>query len=380
MGPLEGLTIIELAGLGPGPVAAMMLGDMGADVIRVERIRPNPLDRLIHRRYAIQNRNRRSVAIDLQRPEGAEAVLRLVEKADALIDPFRPGVARRLGIGSEASLARNPRIVYAQMTGWGQTGPLAQSAGHDINYIALTGALHAIGRRGERPVPPLNLVGDFGGGAMLLAFGLVCGILEAGRSGRGQVVDTAMIDGAALLFAPIFGMHAGGVWRDERGSNLLDSGAHFYNVYETRDGKFVSIGSIEPQFYSLLLEKLGVDGSTLPDQMDAAAWPDLEERFAAIFRTRTRDEWCTILEGTDACFAPVLSIDEAPRHPHSVAREAYVQVDGVLHPAPAPRFSLTRAAHPLTAPEAGEHTDEVLRECGYTAQEVAGLRAGGVVA
>lgn len=379
MGPLQETTIIELAGLGPGPMAAMMLGDMGADVIRVERLRGNPYDNLVHRRHVVQNRNRRSIAVDLQRPEGTEIVLRLAERADALIEPFRPGVAARLGVGPDACLARNPKLVYGQITGWGQAGPLSLSAGHDINYVALTGVLHAIGRKGERPVPPLNLVGDYGGGAMLLAFGLVCGILEARNSGRGQVIDAAMIDGAALLLGPIFGMHAGGFWRDERGVNMLDSGAHFYNVYETSDGKYVSIGAIEPHFYSLLLEKLEIDSAKLPDQMDASSWHEMEQRFVTVFRTRTRDEWCRLLEGSDACFAPVLSIDESQYHPHAVIRGAYVDVDGAPQPAPAPRFSRTAAARPRPAPETGEHTEQVLRECGYTSQQVSQFRQNRVV-
>lgn len=380
MGPLAGLTVVELAGIGPAPMTAMMLGDMGADVVRVERLQPAPLDNLVDRKYAVQNRNRRSIALDLRRPEGVDAVLRLVEKADALIEPFRPGVAERLGVGPEVCKARNKRLVYGRMTGWGQEGPLAQSAGHDINYIALTGALHCIGRKGERPVPPLNLLGDYGGGGMLLAFGMLCGLIEAMKSGQGQVVDAAMVDGTTLLFSTIFGLHSGGYWRGERGTNVLDTGAHFYNTYETSDGKYVSIGSIEPQFYSLLLEKLGLDGRHLPRQMDIESWRGMEERFGSLFKSRTRDEWCRILEGTDVCFAPVLSIDEAPRHSHAVAREAYVTVGGALQPAPAPRFSRSHTEVPRVTPVLGEHTDEVLRECGFTPLEVEKLRTDGVVA
>src|SRR6266508_4220945 len=277
MGPLAGLKIIELAGIGPGPMTAMMLGDMGADVVRIDRARSGPMERLVEPRYSVHGRSRRSVAVDLQKPGAAEVVLRLIESADGLVEPFRPGVTERLGIGPDDCLARNPKLVYGRMTGWGQDGPYASAAGHDINYIALSGALHAIGRAGEPPVPPLNLVGDFGGGGMLLAFGMVCGLLEAQRSGRGQVVDAAMVDGAALLFGALFGLHAAGIWKDERGVNMLDSGAPFYDVYETRDGKYVSIGSIEPQFYTLLLEKLGLAGAEFPAQMDRERWPEMKQ-------------------------------------------------------------------------------------------------------
>jgi alpha-methylacyl-CoA racemase len=381
MGPLAELRIIELAGIGPGPMAAMMLGDMGADVVRVDRTRSAAMDFLSDRRYAVHNRSRRSVAIDLQKPDGAAVVLRLVANADGLIEPFRPGVAERLGVGPEPCLRANPRLVYGRMTGWGQEGPLAHAAGHDINYIALTGVLHAIGRAGERPVPPLNLVGDFGGGGMLLAFGMVCGLLEAQRSGKGQVVDAAMVDGASLLFAGLSGLHAAGYWKDERGANLLDTGAHFYDVYETADGKFVSIGAIEPQFYGLLLEKIGLAGaSDLPSQMDRAAWPAMKERLAAIFKTKTRDEWCALMEGSDVCFAPVLSIAEAPQHPHARAREAYVDVEGVRQPAPGPRFSRTAPEVKRAAAARGTHTDEVLAEYGFAEAEIKDLRGTGVVA
>ena len=380
MGPLAGFRIIELAGIGPGPMGAMLLGDMGADVIRVDRATPATMDRMTDPRYAVHNRSRRSIAVDLQRAEGAALVLRLVERADGLIEPFRPGVAERLGVGPEPCLAANPRLVYGRITGWGQDGPLAKAAGHDINYIALTGLLHAIGHAGERPVPPLNLVGDYGGGGMLLAFGMVCGLLEAQRSGKGQVFDAAMMDGAALLFGSLFGMHAAGHWADQRGVNLLDSGAPFYDVYETSDGKFVAVGAIEPQFYALLLEKTGLAGEKLPHQMDRQAWPAMKQRLAAVFRTKTRDEWCGIMEGTDVCFAPVLSIGEAPAHPHARARGAYVDVGGVAQPAPAPRFDRTPAARPSTAPTRGGHTEDVLAECGFDAGEIKALFEADVVA
>src|SRR5207344_447726 len=288
-------------GIGPGPMCSMMLGDMGANVIRVDRTKSHVMDRLADPKFAVHNRSRRSVSVDLQKKEGIDVVLRLIEKADGMTEPFRPGVAERLGVGPDVCLKRNSRLVYGRMTGWGQEGPLAKAAGHDINYIALTGALHAIGPK-SKPSPPLNLVGDYGGGGMLLAFGMVCGLLEAQRSGKGQVVDVAMTDGAALLFGSIAGLHASGYWTDERGTNLLDSGAHFYDVYETSDGKYVSIGSIEPQFYAILLDKLGLSGADLPAQMDRSAWPALKERFTALFKTKTRDEWCRIMEGTDICF------------------------------------------------------------------------------
>lgn len=380
MGPLAGIRIVELAGIGPGPMAAMMLGDLGADVVRVDRVRAGAGERLLPPRHNVHNRSRRSVRVDLQQPEGAGVVRRLAARADALIDPFRPGVAERLGVGPDDCQRVNPRLVYGRMTGWGQEGPLARAAGHDINYIALTGLLHAIGPRGGKPVPPLNLVGDYGGGGMLLAFGIVCGILEARQSGRGQVVDAAMVDGAALLFGAQFGLHAAGLWADDRGVNLLDGGSHFYDVYETKDGRFVSVGSIEPQFYALLLEKTGLAGETLPHQMDRAQWPAFKERLAAVFRTRTRDEWCALMEGTDVCFAPVLSIAEAPRHEHARARAAYAEVDGALQPAPAPRFNRTPAGPPSVAPMAGAHTDDVLEEAGFDAGEIKALQEAGVVA
>jgi alpha-methylacyl-CoA racemase len=377
MGPLSGFTIIELAGIGPGPMGAMMLGDMGADVIRVDRAVGAVTDKLVKREHNVHGRSRRSIGVDLQKKEGQEIVRRLAAKADGLIDPFRPGVTERLNIGPDECLKLNARLVYCRMTGWGQEGPLAKVAGHDINYIALTGLLHAIGRKGEKPVPPLNLVGDFGGGGMLLAFGMVCGLLEAQRSGQGQVVDVAMTDGAALLFGAISGLHGSGYWTAERGTNLLDSGAHFYDVYETGDGKYVSVGSIEPQFYEVLLDKLGLAGADLPAQMDRSAWPELKERFAALFKTKTQAEWCRIMEGTDICFAPVLGIAEAPHHPHNQARRAYVNVEGAWQPAPAPRFSRTPPAVQGAAPERGAQTAEVLSLAGYGPREVEALRQSG---
>jgi alpha-methylacyl-CoA racemase len=381
-GPLSGIKVIELAGIGPGPFCGMMLSDMGAEILRVDRsqsVRPGA-STSEGGRADVLGRGRRSVGVDLKQRAGVETVLRLVEKADVLYEGFRPGVTERLGLGPDVCLARNPRLVYGRMTGWGQDGPLAHAAGHDINYIAMTGALHAIGRKGERPVPPLNLVGDFGGGGLILAFGIACALVERERSGKGQVVDAAMVDGAAALMAIIFGAHHSGWWKDERGVNMLDTGAHFYDTYETKDGKYVSIGSIEPQFYALLLEHTGLAGQDLPHQFDAERWPEMRERLAAIFRTKTRDEWCKIMEGTDVCFAPVLTLAEAPHSAAAKARRAFVDVGGVVQPGPAPRFSRTRAE--LGRPPAwpGEHTDEALRDWGFRADEIAELRGAGAIA
>jgi len=379
-GPLAGLKIIEIAGIGPGPFCAMMLADMGADVVRVDRAQnvsggdpaAPPADVLM--------RGRRSVGVDLKHPDGVEAVLSLIETADGIIEGFRPGVMERLGLGPDTALARNPRLVYGRMTGWGQEGPYASTAGHDINYIALAGALDPIGRRGEAPVPPLNLVGDFGGGGMLLAYGLVCGLLSAQRTGEGQVVDAAMVDGAAVLMTMFHAFRAMGIWDEARGTNLLDTGAHFYDVYETADGKYVSIGSIEPQFYAELLRLTGLEGEELPWQHDKGHWPALKERLAAIFKAKTRDEWCAVMEGTDVCFAPVLSLSEAPQHPHNVHRGTFLDLEGVVQPAPAPRFSGTPASVQRPPAHAGQHTDEVLAEWGFDAARVAKLRDAGAVA
>jgi alpha-methylacyl-CoA racemase len=378
-GPLAGYRIVELAGIGPAPFAAMMLADMGADALRIDRLQAAAGGDPAKPPWDLLNRSRRSIAVDLKHPDGIETVLRLVGRADGLIEGFRPGVTERLGIGPDTCLSLNPRLVYGRMTGWGQEGPYAHTSGHDINYIALSGTLSMIGRRGELPVPPLNLVGDFGGGAMFLAFGMVCGLLEAQKSGLGQVVDTAMVDGAAVLATMIYALGSLGVWNPERGSNLLDTGAWFYEVYETADGQQVSFGSLEPQFYGELLRLTGladdVDGQgPLPHQMDRESWPAMKQRLAAIVKSKSRDEWCLVMEGSDVCFAPVLGAAEAPGHPHNAQRGTFTEVAGVVQPAPAPRFSRTPGAIGRPPPHAGQHTDEALADWGFTAAEIAELR------
>lgn len=377
MGPLQGMKVIEIAGLGPGPFCAMLLADMGADVIRVER---SSKFGVVNPKFDFLNRGKRSIVVDLKKPEGVETVLKLVEKADIILEGFRPGVMERLGLGPADCLARNPKIAYGRMTGFGQNGPMAKAAGHDINYIAMSGALHMIGRAGEKPVPPVNLVGDFGGGALFLAFGLLAAVIEARSSGKGQVVDATMIDGAALLSTMMYGMKAQGLWRDERGVNLLDTGAHFYETYETRDGKWVSIGSIEPQFYAELLRLAELDMEVFGNQMDIGRWSEMKDKLTEVFKTRTRDEWCAIMENTDVCFAPVLSMDEAPKHPHNVERGTFFEQDGHVQPAPAPRFSRTRPAIPAAPPLPGQHTDEVLADWGISADDAAKLKVAGAVA
>jgi alpha-methylacyl-CoA racemase len=378
MGPLAGVKVVEIASIGPGPFCAMMLADMGADVIRVDRknqagrpgttVGANP-------RHETLNRGRRSVAVDLKNPAAIETVLKMCEGADVILEGFRPGVMERLGLGPEVVHARNEKIVYGRMTGWGQDGPYASVAGHDINYIALSGVLHALGRKADKPLPPMNLVGDFGGGGMLLAFGIVSALFEAQRSGKGQVVDAAMVDGASLLMAPIYGLQKMGRWNgDERGVNLLDTGAHFYEVYETSDGKYISLGSIEPQFYALLLEKAGLDKEEFADQQNRDKWPDYKDQLEALFKTKTRDEWCEIMEYTDICFAPVLSMNEAHAHPHNAERGTFIEVEGVKQPGPAPRFSRTAPEVARPSPIPGEHNDEALEDWGFTADEIATLR------
>ncbi|MEO1028507.1 MAG: CaiB/BaiF CoA-transferase family protein [Pseudomonadota bacterium] len=359
-GPLNGVKIVEFAGIGPGPFCGMLLSDLGADVVRIDRAGrsapSNPKD--------VTGRGRRSIALNLKAPEDIELALGLIEKADGLIEGFRPGVMERLGLGPDVAMARNPKLVYGRMTGWGQHGTLAHAAGHDLNYIALTGALGAMGRKGERPYPPLNLIGDYGGGALYLAFGLCAGIIHARSSGEGQVIDCAMTDGAASLSAMFYGMRASGIWSDKREDNLLDGGAHFYDTYECSDGKFVSIGSIEPQFYALLLEKAELTDPDFQAQMDRSKWPELKQKLTDVIVTKTREEWCEIMEGTDICFAPVLSLAEAPAHPHNQARGTFVEYEGVVQPAPAPRFSKTPGEIQGAAPGTDEHREQVLTEWG----------------
>lgn len=381
MGPLQGVTVIEFQGIGPGPFCGMMLSDMGAEVIRIDRAgnvagideSEPPIDVLA--------RGRRSIGVDLKNPDGVEAVLRLIETADALIEGFRPGVMERLALGPDECLARNPKLVYGRMTGWGQEGPYSQAAGHDINYIALAGALESIGRAGEAPVPPLNLVGDFGGGGMLLAFGVACALVESRGTGQGQVVDAAMVDGAATLMAMFHSMKAMGAWAPERGTNLLDTGSHFYDVYECSDGGYISLGSIEPQFYAELMRLTGLEGDeAFAKQMQREEWPQLKVRISELFKTKTRDEWCAIMEHSDVCFAPVLSLDEAPRHPHNVERDTFVEVAGILQPAPSPRFSRTVAQIQGPPAHPGQDTDRILADAGYDSDDIAKLRDAGAVA
>jgi alpha-methylacyl-CoA racemase len=379
MGPLKGLTIIEIAGIGPGPFAAMLLADMGADVIRVERPGGSMFAFAHNPKLDFLNRNKRCISVDLKNAQGIDTVLTLLEKADALLEGNRPGVMERLGLGPDVCLARNPALVYGRMTGWGQQGPLARAAGHDINYIALAGALHPIGRAGEKPAIPLNLVGDFGGGGLMLAYGMVCALLETKTSGQGQVVDAAMIDGAATLMASTFAANQVGFWSDERGTNLLDSGSHFYEVYETADGKYISLGSIEPKFYAALLEKLGDDAKHFEHQFDMENWPAMKEHMTAIIKRKTRSEWDEVFDGVDVCYAPVLSMSEVRHHPHHQARGTFIDDGEVWQPAPAPRFSRTEAEIPCAAAKIGEHSEEILREFGFTQEEILARIESGAV-
>ena len=379
MGPLTGIKVVELAAIGPGPFCCMLLADMGAEIIRIDRTEASDLGSPADPKYNLLNRNRRSAAIDLKHPEGVAAVKRLISQADVLVEGFRPGVTERLGLGPDDCLKINQRLVYGRMTGWGQDGPLALAAGHDINYISLVGALNAIGPKGGPPVPPLNLVGDFGGGALYLAFGVVCALLECRASGQGQVVDAAMVDGASSLMTPVFAAMARGAWRNARGENMLDGGAPWYSVYETKDGKYVSIGSIEARFYRDLLKCIGLDSEALPARDDREAWPELRERFATAFRSKTRDEWCLIMEGSDVCFAPVLDPWEAQQHPHLKARGMFVESNGIVQPGPAPRFSRTKPSIRRPPPLPGEHTTEVLMEYGFLETEIEALRVANVV-
>jgi alpha-methylacyl-CoA racemase len=380
MGPLAGYRIIEMAGIGPAPFAGMLFADMGAEVIRVDRREATDLG-LPGRepKYDVLHRGRRSIAVDVKAEAGREVVKRLVAKADAIIEGFRPGVMERLGLGPDVLLAINPRLVFGRMTGFGQEGPLASAAGHDIDYIALSGALHCIGRKGEAPVPPLNLVGDFGGGGMFLAFGVVCALLDAQKSRKGQVVDAAMVDGSATLMAAIYGMYSHGAWKDERGVNVLDTGAPWYNTYPTKDGKWLAVGAIERRFYEEFVQRLGLKLSELPAQHDRKGWPDLQRRFAETIATKTRAEWERMFEGSDACVAPVLSLGEIAEHPHNAARGTFVRRDDVLQPAPAPRFSRTLPEMGAPPRQPGTDTDAVLRDFGFTGSEIDTLTKAGVV-
>ena len=376
MGPLKGLKIIEMAGIGPGPFCGMVLADLGAKIIRVDRASAIGTGS----KQDAANRGKKSIAVDLKSEEGVEVVLKLVETADAIFEGFRPGVMERLGLGPDVCSERNERIVFGRMTGWGQEGPLANAAGHDINYISLTGALAAIGRPGSPPVPPLNLIGDFGGGGMLLALGLVAALLESKESKKGQVVDAAMTDGSALLMTMIYTMQSSGVWKTSMGSNLLDGGSHFYDTYECKDGKFISLGSIEPQFYALLCQIAELDESIFGNQMSRDSWPEQKEAIKKIILDKTRDEWCELMEGTDVCFAPVLDMSEAPKRPHNVERKTFIDLEGVTQPAPAPRFSRTEPEVVSSPSVVGEHTDEVLTSIGFSDEDINTLKTSGAVA
>lgn len=380
MGPLHGLRVIELASIGPGPMCAMLLADLGAEVVRIDRLEPSGLGVPVDTRFDVPGRGRRSIALDLKSDGGREAARRLIGSADVLIEGWRPGVAERLGLGPEDCHARHPGLVYGRMTGYGQTGPLAQTAGHDINYIALTGALHAIGGNdGQKaPVPPLNLVGDYGGGALYLAFGVLAALFERQRSGRGQVVDAAMVDGVGSLLALFHGLAAGGLWdASQRAANLLDGGAPFYATYETADGGWLAVGALEPKFFAELAQRVGLDARFVQRQYDRRLWPEMREALATILRGRPRDEWTALFDGSDACVTPVLSMTEAAQHPQAQQRQAFVEVDGVVQPAPAPRFGRSRPGTPRPAPAVGQHTRELLGEAGYSEAEIATLLAGG---
>lgn len=369
-GPLKGIKVVEFAGIGPGPFSAMLLSDMGADVVRIDRKGARGGSK-----FDVTSRGRRSVALDLKNPAAVETCLKLLEKADVLIEGFRPGVMERLGLGPDVVMKRNKRLVYGRMTGWGQYGMMANAAGHDINYISLTGPLHAIGNRGQKPVPPLNLVGDFGGGSLYLTMGICAALVEAGKSGEGQVIDAAMTDGSASLMAMMYGFVAAGAMSTERGTNMLDSGAHFYDVYETSDQQYISIGSIEDQFYAILREKLGLTDPIWDKHMSAKEnWPVLKEKLAAIFKTKTREEWCQIMEGTDICFAPVLSMTEAKDHPHNKERQTIIEIDGVAQPNVAPRFSRTPSKIQGPAPVVGAHTESALKDWGFSDADIEALR------
>lgn len=379
MGPLAGYKVVELAGIGPGPMCGMLLAELGADVVTIDRVQASGLGVGMPAKFNLLRRSRRSIAVDLKHPEGQKLVLRLVEQADALIEGFRPGVAERLGLGPQDCAKHNPRLVYGRVTGWGQQGPLAQAAGHDLNYIALTGALHSIGRQGQPPTPPLNLVGDFGGGALYLALGVVAAMLEAKDSGKGQVVDAAMIDGASSLMTAAYALHAAGVTNNRRGENILDSGAHFYEVYETSDGKYISLAAIEPKFYAQMLELTGIAPESLPQNVDRSQRAAAKARLAEAIKSKTRDEWCAIMEGTDCCFAPVLDMHEAAEHPHNRERQTFVKIDDVVQPNAAPRFSRTPAA--IQGPPAmpGAQTESALIDWGVSESDIDKLQSSGVI-
>lgn len=375
MGPLAGIRVIEMAGIGPGPFCAMMLSDMGAEVIRIDRLNQKGSGH----RANVLNRGRRSIALDLKNPRAVDTALRLIDQSDVLIEGFRPGVMERLGLGPDVCHARNPRLIFGRMTGWGQAGPLSQAAGHDINYISIAGALGAMGYSDRPPAPPLNLVGDFGGGAMYLLSGVLAALVERNNSGQGQVIDAAMTDGTASLLSPFFGLMAMNMWTTDRSSNKLDGGAHYYGSYECSDGKYISIGSIEPKFYALLLEKCEITDECFAAQQEQSGWPTLREKLASLFITKSRDEWCAIMEGTDVCFAPVLNLEEAPDHPHNKSRNTYINFEGVMQPAPAPRFSRTQGDIQSVAAMAGEHTEQVLVDWGYSDTEIEELKEANAI-
>jgi alpha-methylacyl-CoA racemase len=379
MGALNGVKVIEMAGIGPAPFCGMLLADMGADVLRIDRLVASDIGISVPPKFDLLNRNKRSIALDLKSDDGREVLLRLIADADILIEGFRPGVMERLGVGPEVCLKRNAALVFGRMTGWGQTGPLSHSASHDINYIALTGALNAIGRAQSAPVIPLNLIGDFGGGSLYLAMGVLAAYISAQTTGAGQVVDAAVTDGVANLMTMHYGFRQAGVWSLQRRSNLTDGGAPFYDVYETQDGLFVSVGAIEGKFFATLLSRLGIADEPLPQQHDREGWVAIGSRLAEIFKTRTRAQWCEILEGSDACFAPVLDMDECVNHPHHLARKTYVELDGVTHPSPAPRFSATPSAIRTGPPVPGEDTKGVLAEWGFSSAEIESLQRNGVI-